>query len=62
MHIQLATWRFRAHTCNPAVVDEQIDDFGFHVQLEVWKTSGMTGEEIQKIPLGHESDEFAARG
>ena len=32
------------------------------MQLECWKTLGMTRNEIEKIPLRHEGDEFATRG
>ena len=32
------------------------------MQLKTWEPFRMIGEKIQKIPLRHESDEFAARG
>ena len=32
------------------------------MQLEAGKTFGVTGKEIEKIPLRHEGDEFATRG
>ncbi len=40
---------------------QQIDDLGFHVQLEGRKFFRMTGKKIEKVPLRHERDELAAR-
>ena len=61
-HFQFAARSFRAHADHAIILNQQIDDLGLHVQLESWKTLGMTGEKIKKIPLRHEGDEFAARG
>src|SRR6059036_2450068 len=62
MHVHLATRRFCTDTDHPIVLYQQIDDVGFHVQLETWKTLRMAVQKIQEIPLRHECDEFAARG
>src|SRR6266545_897206 len=59
---EFAVWSFCAHADHAPILDEQIDDLGFHVQLKSWKTFGMTREKIKKIPLRHEGDEFAAGG
>src|SRR5438552_9888664 len=61
-HLQIALRRFCAHADYTRILHQQIDDFGFHVQLEFRKMFGVTGEKIKKIPLGHERDEFATRG
>src|SRR5438876_6116392 len=62
VHLQVALRRFCAHADHTRILHQQIDDFGFHVQLEFRKTFSVTGEKIKKIPLGHERDEFATRG
>jgi hypothetical protein len=59
---QFAARSFCVRASHALILDEQIDDLGFHVQLERWETFGVTGEKIEKIPLRHERDEFAARG
>ena len=53
---------FCAHTCHTAVVENKIDNFVFHEQLEIRKSSCVTGKKIEKIPLRHKRDEFAAGG
>src|SRR6266481_4629313 len=61
-YIQLATRRFCADADYAIVLYQQIDDLGLHVQLEIRKSSCVGGDEIEKIPLRHERDEFATRG
>src|SRR5205814_4701 len=56
-----ATWSFCAHANYSLILNQQIDDFGLHKQLECREPFGMTGEKVKKIPLRHERDEFAAR-
>jgi len=53
---------FGADPCNAVIFDEQIGDFRFHVQMELWVGLGFSGDEIQEIPLGHEANEFAVHG
>src|SRR6266481_2249172 len=61
-YIQLATRRFCADADYAIVLYQQIDDLGLHVQLEIRKSFCVGGDEIEKVPLRHERDEFAARG
>src|SRR6267378_536518 len=61
-HFQFAARSFCAHADDATVLDEQIDHLTFHPQLERWKLLGMAGQEIEKIPLRHERDEFATCG
>src|SRR5437773_9283499 len=56
-----ATWSLCAHANYSLILNQQIDDFGLHKQLESPEPFGMTGEKVKKIPLWHERDEFAAR-
>ena len=60
-HFHFATRSFCTHADYALILNQQIDDFGFHVQLKGRETLGTIGEEIQKIPLRHEGDKFAAR-
>jgi len=50
---------FGADTCDAAIFNDQIDDFRFQVQVKLRICLGRFGDEIQKIPLRHEADEFA---
>jgi hypothetical protein len=61
-HFHFAVGSFCAHAVHSLILNQQIDNLGLHVQLEAREPFGMTGEKIEKIPLGHEGDEFAARG
>ena len=61
MHLQLATRRFCEHASHAVVLEDKINNFVFHEQLEIRKSFCVTGNEIEKIPLRHKSDEFAAR-
>src|SRR5438477_11721121 len=60
-HFALAVWRFHADARNAVIFKKQIDDFMLHVQSKGGELLGVAGEKIQKIPLRHESDKFAAR-
>src|SRR5216110_972448 len=62
MHVHFAKRRFCTDTDHPIVLYQQIDDLGFHVQLETWKTLRMAGQKIQEIPLRHKGDELATCG
>ncbi len=50
-----------AYANDAAVVFDQIDRFGLHVQVECFVAFAVLGEEIEKIPLRHQRDEFAVR-
>ena len=54
--------RVRSHADDPSGVFEHIDYFGSHLQFEVPIAPGVLGEELQKIPLRHQSNEFAMSG
>ena len=60
-HFYFVVRSFCAYSLYSLILNQQIDDFGLHVQFESWKTFGVIGEKIEKIPLRHERDEFAAR-
>ncbi len=53
---------FHAHPNDTLVLDHQIGNFMLHMERERREFPGMTGEEIQEIPLRHEGDELAAGG
>jgi hypothetical protein len=53
---------FSVYSGDTIVFDEEIGDFGFHLQVELRIRLGFGGNEIEEIPLGHEADEFAVRG
>ena len=60
-NFHFAARSFCTHAAHSLILDQQINDLCLHVQLEVRETFGMPGEEIKKIPLRHERDEFATR-
>jgi hypothetical protein len=51
----------RHHSCDPFAIPDQIDSLMLHKQVECRELPGLPGEEIQKIPLRHQSDELAVR-
>src|SRR5256885_14713167 len=60
-HFALPVWSFRADARNPIIFENQIDDFMLHGQSKGWELLCAAGEKVEKIPLRHESDKFAAR-
>ena len=61
-NFQFAPWSFRAHAGHALLIECQIDHFVLHQQLKTRELFRVRGKEIEKIPLRHERDEFAARG
>src|SRR6266404_9865429 len=49
------------NTRDALLVENEIDHFMLHLEDERRKVLGFGREKIQKIPLGHERDEFAVR-
>ena len=47
------------HTRHVIVFKKQIDDLVLHLQSETRELPGVTGEEIEEIPLRHERDYLA---
>src|SRR5512132_1964698 len=60
-NFQFSTGSFCAHAGHALLIERQIDHFVLHQQLETLEFFCVRGNEIEKIPLRHESDEFAAR-
>src|SRR4029077_14902468 len=60
-HFQSAARSLCAHTDHLLILNQHVDDLGLHEQLEGREPFGVAGEKIEKIPLRHERDEFAAR-
>src|SRR5207248_5723443 len=58
-HLALALWSFYPNAGNVVIFKKQIDDFMLHVQSKGWESLCVAGKKVQKIPLRHESDEFA---
>ena len=56
-----AVRRLRAHAHDASVLLDQVGRFGIHAQVEGLVAPGLLGQEIEKVPLRHEGDEFAAR-
>ena len=51
----------RAHPRDATVFKNKIDNFMLHVERERGEAFGVRRKKVQKIPLRHERDEFAAR-
>ena len=60
-HFALTVWSFHADARDVIIFKKQIDDLMSHVQSKGGEPLGVAGEKVQKIPLRHESDKFAAR-
>jgi hypothetical protein len=60
-HFAVAVWSFYTHSCGTLIFKKQIDDLMLHLQSKTWELAGLSREEVQKIPLRHEGDKFAAR-
>jgi len=54
--------RAREHSDNPFAVPDQINGFVPKAQIETRELTRFAGEEIEKMPLGHECGEFAMTG
>ena len=59
-NFQFAPWSFRAYAGHTLLIEDQIDHFVLHQQLETRKFFCVRGKEIEEIPLRHERDEFEA--
>lgn len=57
--IALALRSFDAHTSDAQLVEDEIDNFMLQVERKGRKEFRFGGEEVQEIPLRHESDELA---
>src|SRR5476649_891006 len=55
--LALALRSFDAHTSDALLVEDEIDNLVLHLEREGRKAFGSGGEEVQEIPLRHESDE-----
>ena len=62
LHFNFAARSFCAHARHAVVLKNELDNFMFHKQPKTRKPFCVRREEIEKIPLRHEGDEFAARG
>jgi len=51
-----------ANAYHAALLFNQVDDFGFLLQMKRGVALAVLGQEVKKIPLRHQSDEFALRG
>src|SRR5436189_642190 len=60
-HFALALRSLYPNAGNVVTFKKQIDNFVLHVQRKGGEPFCLAGEKIQKIPLRHKSDEFAAR-
>src|SRR5438132_14226883 len=60
-HFALAVCSFCADARNVLIFKKQIDDFMLQVQSKGWEPHCVAREKVQKIPLRHERDKFAAR-
>jgi hypothetical protein len=58
----LAIFGFRTDSCDAIIFDDETGDFRFHEQVELRIASGLFGDEIEEVPLGHEADEFTVDG
>src|SRR5437762_9156541 len=61
LHFALAVRAFHADADNLFIFKKQIDDFMLHGQSKGGEVHCAAGEKVEKIPLRHESDKFAAR-
>ena len=50
---------FGTHTSDAIALEKKVDNFMLHVKCEGREPFGVTGEEIQEVPLRHERDKFA---
>src|SRR4029453_13724549 len=60
-HFAVALRGLYPNAGNIVIFKKQIDDFMLHVQSKGGELLCLAGDKIQKIPLRHESDEFAGR-
>lgn len=49
----LAIFGFRAHSCDAIIFDDEVDDFGFHEQVELRIGASFVADEIEEVPLRH---------
>ena len=59
---QLTGWRLCAQARETAVLLDQFRDIRLHPQIEGRIAPALLGQEIEKIPLRHQSNESALRG
>ena len=45
-----------------ALCFDEAGDFVLHEEMEVWELRCLPGDEVEKIPLGHEGDEVCVGG
>ena len=60
-YFALAGWALHADPSNLVIFKKQIDDFMLHGQNKGGEVHCAAREKVEKIPLRHESDKFAAR-
>ena len=60
-NFECALRRCCSHADDSLILEKQVVNRRFHTQRKRGATMRMFGNEIQKVPLGHEGDEFAAR-
>jgi hypothetical protein len=59
--IQIALGRSRPHTSDAAVLPDETGCFRARAQIEGRVLLPLLGQKVEKIPLRHQSDEFAVR-
>jgi hypothetical protein len=58
-HFELGLRHCCSHSVDPLIFRYQVDHLHFHSQTKKRAATRMFGNEIQKLPLRHEFDEFA---
>src|SRR6266550_516627 len=61
MKITFAVGSLYPNTSDALLVEDQLDHLMLHVEGKRREGFGFSGEEVQKVPLWHERDEFAVR-
>src|SRR5580692_6508943 len=61
-NLDMATRSRGEDSRDASLLREQILRFGLHQKMEIGKAFRFGGEEVEKIPLRHQGDEFAAGG